>query len=108
FVIVSCTAALGGDCNGLAEAYVRDVVAMERTCRSGPEAPRYHSCNDMRSHIKVMSQNLRRCPGVPGGTRSMAESNARRLAGAEADRRGPSPAQSQHMGCIGNIGAQCM
>jgi hypothetical protein len=91
FVINSAPGSLAQSdyCASTPSVYFDNVNVMERTCRFGPQPPRYHSCNDQREHIKIMSQNLLRCPGIPQGIRNAAAANARRLAGAVGDRRGP-------------------
>ena len=95
-------------CAGLARVYREHIAIMERTCRVGPQPPRYHSCNDQRSHIRAMSENILGCRGMPADIRQLAQSNARRFAGEHGDRRGPSPEQSAYMACESQIRAGCM
>lgn len=95
-------------CAGLARVFREHIAIMERTCRVGPQPPRYHSCNDQRSHIRAMSENILGCRGMPADIRQLAQTNARRFAREHGDRRGPSPEQSEYMACAARIHAACM
>lgn len=95
-------------CAGLASVYREHIAIMERTCRVGPQPPRYHSCNDQKSHIRAMSENILGCRGMPPAIRELAQMNARRFADEEGDRRGPSPEQSAVFECEARIRTGCM
>lgn len=100
--------AQAGDCAGLISVYERDAETMAKACRQGPQPPRYHSCNDMRVHVRIMSQSILRCPGLPPALRQLAEANLRSLSGAQSDPRGPSSDQARYYQCQAEIGVQCM
>jgi hypothetical protein len=95
-------------CAKLASVYREHIAIMERTCRVGPQPPRYHSCNDQKSHIRAMSENILGCKGMPDAIRQLAEVNAHRFAREHGDRRGPSPEQSATFACEARVRAACM
>lgn len=72
-------------CDRQLSAFPEQVDIMNRTCRLGPQAPRYHSCDDQKVHIVYYSKRLLACPGLPPGVRTQAQGLVYRYQ-AESDR----------------------
>ncbi len=70
------------DCNRLVDYFPTAVSLKDKTCRYGPQPPRYHSCLDQKANVEMMAKNILQCRGLSSAQRTYYAKMARTYNGA--------------------------
>jgi hypothetical protein len=98
----------GDECSRLITAFPEHLQVREKTCRYGPQPPRYHSCADFTEHIHAMAKNVLACPHVPPSIRRAAIEARNRFAGPAGANRRAAARRIHFYDCANAVASQCL